>query len=142
MALARDQQRYHAHKAHEAEHREHLLETIGAFAFLAAVVAVFAGFLVDPEVKAAIIPLVLAAIILPALGSALVGVRYVLDYAGVRRRALGAVERYGRVIRHLETAPPELARLRSVARELADVVLADVASWKLSAESRKLDLPG
>jgi hypothetical protein len=142
LALARDQQRYHAHKAHEAEQREHMLETIGAYAFLAAAVAVFAGFLVDPDTKAAIIPLVLAAIILPAFGSALVGVRYVLDYAGVCRRALGAAERYDRVIRHLETAPPELARLRSVARELAEVVLADVASWKLSAESRKLDLPG
>lgn len=80
---------------------------------------------------------------LPALGTAIFGIRVIGDFDGIARRS----ERTHHVLQGIINAidaedPPSLAALRARARAASDIMLGDVSSWRLAAESRTLAIPG
>ncbi len=146
VAFAQGQRDYHERAASGAHRREHLLELAGSAAFiLALALASFAllaplfGYEHPGAWKQAISA---SAIILPAFGSALLGIRLIADFASVAARSHEAAEVFTDILRHLEEDPPDLRHLRVRAAEIADISLRDVLAWRTLAENRKLDWPG
>jgi hypothetical protein len=78
---------------------------------------------------------------LPALGAASYGVRLIGDFEGIAARS----ERTGAALEAIGAAldahPPELAPLSAAAQAASATMLGDVASWRLSSETRKLAIP-
>lgn len=145
-ALAREQGDYHASAAEKAKRAEWWTEGVGSSAFVAAfvvaigaIVITFLGVKSPDWLKMAAGS---AAIILPALGSALLGIRLLADYAGVEERSHHAAHVFKDIARHLETDSLDLRHLRARANEIAEISLGDVVTWRVSAQSRKLDWPG
>jgi hypothetical protein len=88
---------------------------------------------------------------LPALATALYGIRVIGDFEGVAKRSHRTSAALGRLIDALDhdwpvavrdTTPPNFALLRARARAAADAMLGDVENWRLAAESRDLAIPG
>lgn len=79
---------------------------------------------------------------LPALATASYGIRIILDFEGVAARAhhLGAELHAALAAWH--AAPASAASLQRLVRRTAEVMLGDVASWRLLAEGRRLAVPG
>jgi hypothetical protein len=48
----------------------------------------------------------------------------------------------GALLHALQSAPPTLDRLRTIAVRSAKTLLGDVANWRLTAEGRRLAVPG
>ena len=78
----------------------------------------------------------------PALATASYGIRVILDFEGIAQRT-------GRIGSGLEALlvkwaaeTPSAARLQQFARNAADIMLGDVAAWRLLTEGRRLTIPG
>lgn len=141
-ALAEDQAGYHERAAARAHGWEHRLEVVGLCFFVAAVVAVIGGILFGGLSPLLRIGSGLLAVMLPVIGSALLGIRFVRDYAGIHARSHAMAQDLAGIARRLSHPEPDARRLRLRALELARILLHDVFRWRLHAESRKLDLPG
>jgi hypothetical protein len=159
-ALAARQKEYHERASHRAHGKEHRLEFAGAISFVLAFLVGLAALTVPlfwhdilSEAKHApgwinsalahLKPaLGTAAIILPAFGSALLGIRLIADYAGVAARSHQAADVFDAIVAHLAHDPLDLRHLRARAAEIAEISLRDVFTWRMLAESRKLDWPG
>lgn len=146
LTLAHTQESYHAGAAWRAHKAERLNEGLGSAAFLAALVVCLValamtgtGMHAPGELKLA---LGCAAIVLPAFGSALLGIRMLADYAAVAERSGESARFFAEIIRHIENDPLDLRHLRVRARAIARFGLGDVDRWRVLAQSRKLDLPG
>lgn len=79
---------------------------------------------------------------LPSLATATYGIRIIGDFEGTVHRNEHTFQSIKRLIAGIEQDPPDFALLRARARTAADVLLGDVRSWRLSAESRGLAIPG
>ena len=79
---------------------------------------------------------------LPALATASYGIRLILDFEGVAERARRLAWALRRLLAEWETRPPSAAGLQDFARGAADIMLGDVAAWRLLAEGRRLAIPG
>jgi|SRR5580693_8489196 len=79
---------------------------------------------------------------LPALATASYGIRVIGDFEGVFQRADRTHRQLDQLIAAIEQDPPDFSLMRARARSAADAMLGDVASWRLSAESRGLAVPG
>jgi len=79
---------------------------------------------------------------LPALATATYGIRVIGDFEGIHRRSERTHLALQELIKAVEEDPTDLALLRARARSAADIMLGDVSSWRLSAESRGLAIPG
>jgi len=79
---------------------------------------------------------------LPALATATYGIRVIGDFAGISRRSHRTHEGLAAIARRIEADAPNLHSLRARVRAAAEVMLGDVAGWRLSAESRGLAIPG
>jgi hypothetical protein len=79
---------------------------------------------------------------LPALATATYGIRVIGDFAGISRRSERTHHGLSRQAKALKDAAPNLRVARVRVRAAADVMLGDVAGWRLSAESRGLAIPG
>jgi hypothetical protein len=149
--LLKQQCRYHVATAHAMQRLEHRLEWVGRQLFGTTIVTAL-GFLLFAEVPhrlfgfeisdivKSIVTIVGAA--LPALGAATYGMRVIGDFGGIARRARRTRAALRRVLVATARDRLDLDRLRARARSAADAMLGDVASWRLSAESRGLDIPG
>lgn len=80
--------------------------------------------------------------ILPALGASIYGIRMQGDFAGVACRSQVTVTRLERLKRAMQSDPVHYARLSSRLRNLADIMLSDVANWRTTHQARPLALPG
>jgi hypothetical protein len=82
--------------------------------------------------------------ILPALATATYGIRVIGDFEGNAKRSERAHQSLKGQIDALDPqrARPDLSILRRRARAAGDAMLGDVSSWRLSAESRGLAIPG
>jgi hypothetical protein len=81
--------------------------------------------------------------ILPALATATYGIRLIGDFEGSAKRSERAHKSLKDQIDALnQTPPPDLDMLRRRARAAGEAMLGDVSSWRLSAESRGLAIPG
>ena len=79
---------------------------------------------------------------LPALATASYGIRVIADFEGVHQRSERTYRKLDELICAVRQDPVDFGLLRARARSAADAMLGDVASWRLSAESRGLAIPG
>jgi hypothetical protein len=79
---------------------------------------------------------------LPSLATATYGVRVIGDFEGTVHRNEHTARSIKQLVAAIQQDPPDFALLRARARTAADVLLGDVQSWRLSAESRGLAIPG
>jgi hypothetical protein len=77
----------------------------------------------------------------PAIATALYGIRLIGDFEGVAHRSERTYRVLCKLIDDIQNNPPDIVVLRARAREAADAMLGDVASWRPAAESRGLSLP-
>ena len=76
------------------------------------------------------------------LGAAIYGIRMQGDFAGVAYRSQVTVDRLERLKRAMQKDPIDYARLSARLRNLADIMLTDVSSWRTTYQARPLALPG
>jgi hypothetical protein len=79
---------------------------------------------------------------LPALATAIYGIRMIGDFEGIARRSERTHIVLTRLIALIEQDPNDLSLLCARARSAADIMLGDVESWRVSVESRPLAIPG
>lgn len=80
---------------------------------------------------------------LPALATATYGIRLIGDFESIHRRAERTHRGLDELIKAIKKDDPaDFGLLRARARSGADIMLGDVSSWRLSAESRGLAIPG
>jgi hypothetical protein len=80
--------------------------------------------------------------ILPTLATASYGIRVIGDFEGIAKRSERTERGHLHVIEALRRDPADLILFRARAQIVADAMLGDVSSWRLSAESRGLAIPG
>lgn len=124
----------------------HRIERFGEALFLAVLVAALGWLglnLARPDV-AYDLRYVLTAITagLPALATASYGIRIILDFEGIAERSQAIASGLNRLIDGWQAAPHNATTLQDFARRAADIMLGDVAAWRLLAESRRLTIPG
>ena len=78
----------------------------------------------------------------PALATATYGIRVIGDFAGISRRSERTRHGLAMLVARIDASEPNLHHLWARGRAAADVMLGDVAGWRLSAESRGLAIPG
>jgi hypothetical protein len=74
----------------------------------------------------------------PAMGAALFGIRMIGDFEGAAARADRMREQLGDLEATLAIMPHDYHRMRAVSHLVATIMLGDVESWRMSAESRGL----
>jgi len=79
---------------------------------------------------------------LPSLATATYGIRIIGDFESTVHRNEHTFQSIEQLVAAIEQDPPDFALLRARARNAADVLLGDVQSWRLAAESRGLAIPG
>ena len=132
-----------AHRMHLASHR---IEKFGEVLF-AAVLLSSIGWLVlyffDEHLAHDLkYPLTAITAGLPAVATASYGIRVILDFEGVAGRAKNISVGLNALLAHWEAGPKTAAALQEFARRAADIMLSDVAAWRLLAEGRRLTIPG
>jgi hypothetical protein len=146
--LIADQAAYHESTARQFRTLHGRLTTAGQFCFLAALflsAAIlivkwwFGPNVVTPEVNRWMI---IAAASLPALGSASYGIRMLGDFEGSAKRSARMKAQLDLLQSTIGTAGLDYEWLRDRVHKTNDVMLGDVASWRLVVESRELSMPG
>jgi hypothetical protein len=137
---------YHKSSADRMGSMERRLEWVGVILFVLTLVtaglflaALLAGVLVTPWVAYLVTALAAG---LPALATATYGIRVIGDFEGVARRSERTHLALERVLKALADDTLDFALLCARARSAADIMLGDVSSWRLAAESRTLAIPG
>jgi hypothetical protein len=140
---------YHRKNAHLMKRREDWLERAGQLFFgMTLVLAVVHGWgdhLLEPLYH--YIPdhqqiIIMLSAVLPTLATAMYGIRVMGDFEGRAKRSERTELAQLRVIEALLRDPSDLILFRARAQVIADAMLGDVSSWRLSAESRGLAIPG
>ncbi len=155
--LIADQCAYHGVTAKRMHGLEHRVERAGLTCFVLTIVAALAYLAVKlpdlggggeghghGESLADSFGVVVAALTagLPALATATYGIRVIGDFAGIGRRSERTRRGLDALIAEIDGEQPNLHHLRARVRKAAEVMLGDVAGWRLSAESRGLAIPG
>jgi hypothetical protein len=146
-SLLADQCGYHRSTERRMEKMERRLERIGAVLFILTLLALFV-FCFTLLVHISLPPRITFAVTgiaagFPALGTAMFGIRVIGDFDGIARRSERTYQVLQRIIDAIDAEdPPSLTALRARARAASDVMLGDVSSWRLAAESRTLAIPG
>lgn len=149
IAMIEDQVAYHASNARQMRHLDHRLHRIGGYLFAATAIAcaawIAAKLLGLAQVFMGIdltVTVTMLTAVLPAMGAALYGIRMQGDFSGVADRSQVTATRLSTLHRGLESDPLEFPRLQARLRRLSDVMLADVARWRITYQARPLTLPG
>jgi hypothetical protein len=148
-AMLKDQCGFHASTTGRMRAMEFKLERAGLVLFSATLLSVVVfliahWFGVTMSLRMVFLTTAIAAG-LPALATASYGIRVIGDFGGVADRSDRTKRELDRVVKAIEifeSAPPDLGVLRARAQAAAAFMLGDVESWRLSAESRALTLPG
>jgi hypothetical protein len=141
-----DQCEYHLRTAQRMKKMENRLEGVGLLLFAVTLVVLIAFFLtvvchVSLPMRVSFAVTGIAAG-LPALATATFGIRVIGDFDGIARRSERTHQVLQGIIDAIEAEdPPSLASLRARARAGSDIMLGDVSSWRLAAESRTLPMP-
>lgn len=132
-----------ARRMHLAGHR---IERFGETLFIL-VLAAAIGWLVlrlmNPE-AAHELTYVLTAVTagLPAMATASYGIGVILDFEGIADRSGRMAAALRGSLAGWEPTRANVAELQGVARLAADIMLGDVAAWRLLAQGRRLKIPG
>jgi hypothetical protein len=132
-----------AHRMHLAAHR---IERFGEVLFvivLAAAVGWLALYFTMYELAEQLkYPLITVTAGFPALATASYGIRVILDFEGNAGRARQIAAGLNGLLAHWQAGPKTSIALQEFARRAADIMLSDVAAWRLLAEGRRLTIPG
>ena len=132
-----------SHRMHLAAHR---IERFGEVLFvivLAAAIGWLALYLTMEDVATKLkYPLTAITAGLPAIATASYGIRIILDFEGISVRAKQISIGLNALLEQWKAVPPSSAALQEFARRAADIMLGDVAAWRLLAEGRRLTIPG
>jgi hypothetical protein len=145
LGVLRQQHEYHRDNAHKMKRRERWLERIGQIFFAATLlIAVVHGWGADyfPHIHHYSKILIVLSAVLPTFATAFYGIRIIGDFEGIAKRSERTELDQVRVIETLLRDPSDLILFRARAQVIADAMLGDVSSWRLSAESRGLAIPG
>jgi hypothetical protein len=149
LAILEHQHEYHRDNACRMKRRESLLEWIGLIFFGGTLLVALAHIwtaelasLLHLDVHSHHNILIMLSAILPALATASYGIRIIGDFEGIAKRSERTEQGHKRVIEALLRDPADLMLFRARAQIVADAMLGDVASWRLSTESRGLAIPG
>ncbi len=154
--LLADQCSYHEATAERMHRLEHRLERAGLTCFVLTIAVALAYLAVKlpdltggeghghGESLADSFGIVVAALTagLPALATATYGIRVIGDFTGISRRSARTRRELAALVAQIDGDALDLHSLRARVRSAADVMLGDVAGWRLSAESRGLAIPG
>lgn len=150
LVMIDDQIAYHQANAGQMRQLDHRLHRLGGYLFAATALACalwIVAKLLGVEQAAAMpldltITVIMLTAVLPAMGAALYGIRMQGDFSGVADRSQVTATRLDTLRRGLDNDPLEFARLQARLRRLSDVMLADVARWRITYQARPLTLPG
>ncbi len=132
-----------AHRMHLAAHRiERFGEVLFVLVLLAAVAWLALHLAAPARAYALQGPLTALTGGLPAVATASYGIRIILDFQGVAERAGRIASGLKALLERWEAGPRDGAALQTLARGASDVMLGDVAAWRLLAEGRRLTIPG
>ena len=136
---------YHRRAAHVAESLDHRLHLIGLTLFCATVIGCFvliAGYFFAPDWVALHSRLfVILSAGLPAVGTAIFGIRVQGDFAGTAQRSLSTAARLEETAAET-TDSVGLTRAADLFEEAARAMLADLGEWQLAHQQRELVIPG
>ncbi len=146
LAFVTGQRDYHRATARRFQRVHNRLEVAGKYLFISALVVASAHFLVEfrhlysmgPELKRWV---VVASASLPALAAASYGIRVIGEFDGAARRSARMKAQLEGLQSILEEEPDSYDSLRDIAHQTAEIMLGDVASWRLVVESRDLAMP-
>jgi hypothetical protein len=147
QALLRDQAAYHEITARRFKRLHGRLALVGLSLFIAAFLlsaGAFAGIAfrllsVTPDMK---YWMIVASASLPAFASAGYGIRMIGDFEGAAKRSARMKAQLDALASSIEKGGAEFEWLRDRAHKASDVILGDVANWRLAVESRELEMPG
>jgi hypothetical protein len=149
LNLLTGQCNYNHSNAQRMRKMEHRLEAVGMLLLAATVVVAIDHFLGGTLMRCTIgllLPAHEATIwlsaALPALATATYGIRVIGDFESHRHRAERTHRGLAQLIAAINQDPTDFGLLRARSRSAADAMLGDVSSWRLSAESRGLAIPG
>jgi hypothetical protein len=132
-----------ARRMHVAARR---IERFGEVLFAAVLVAAIGWLLLDLSATqmASAVRYELTAITagLPAIATAAYGIRVILDFEGIAQRTGRIGSGLDVSLAHWAEETPSAARLKEFARNAADIMLGDIAAWRLLTEGRRLTIPG
>jgi hypothetical protein len=132
-----------SHRMHLASHRiERFGEVLFAIVLLSSIGWLLLYFFDEHMATALKYPLTTITAGLPAIATASYGIRVILDFEGVAGRAKNISVGLNALLAHWEAGPKTAAALQEFARRSADIMLSDVAAWRLLAEGRRLTIPG
>jgi hypothetical protein len=86
--------------------------------------------------------LTVCSVAFPAFATAGYGIRVIGDFEGTAERSQRSTEALNWLINALEQDDEDLTVMRARTYAAADVMLGEVSSWRLAAESRALAIPG
>jgi len=136
---------YHRHAAHLAETLDHRLHLIGLALFAATVIGclvLIVGYFVAPDwvgERAKLFVILSAG--LPAVGTAIFGIRVQGDFAGTAQRSLSTAARLEGTAAEAQCIA-DLPRAADLFEEAARAMLADLGEWQLAHQQRELVIPG
>lgn len=90
------------------------------------------------QLEASVAPIT---IITAAASFALYGLRTTLDYEGVRERSQGSLEKLQKKQAELASID-DMVELHAFAERLSNLMLEELHHWRITAQSRVLDMPG
>jgi hypothetical protein len=146
-SLVCDQATYHDTTARRFTRLHRRLALGGQFLFVAALILsagvlvakAFHLFVVTPELS---YWLIVASASLPAFGSASYGIRVIGDFEGAAKRSARMKAQLDGLAGTIGNGSANLEWLRDRVQKTSDVMLGDVANWRLVVESRELSMPG
>lgn len=133
---------YNRSSAEKVGNLDHRLEWISAGLFAATIIgcAIMIGaLLLAPEWANRYSKLYVWLLAgLPALGTAIFGIKVQGDFCGTALRSRATADLLERIARDLDLAGPDLARSANLAEQAARVMLADLGQWRLVNEQHEL----
>lgn len=147
LSLLRGQAAYHDATSRRFMRLHNRLALAGQVLFVAALLlsaSMFAvrAFHLFPVTWGISYWLIVATASLPAFGSASYGIRVIGDFEGAARRSARMKEQLDGLVATIENGSASLEWLRDRVHKTSDVILGDVANWRLVVESRELSMPG
>ncbi len=136
---------YHRRAAQLAEQLDHRLHLIGLALFCATVLGclvLIGGYYLAPAWVGTHSKLfVIVSAGLPAVGTAIFGIRVQGDFAGTAQRSLSTAAKLEATAGEA-TSATELPRAADLFEEAARAMLADLGEWQLAHQQRELVIPG
>jgi hypothetical protein len=150
LQLIDDQVGYHRINAARMHKLDHRLNLVGEVLFGTTVVACLGwigfklgGLPMGVKGKVGLTEFVtFATAAMPALASAVYGIRMQGDFGGAAFRSSVTVERLQRLRQYMSGDPLDHGRLSVRLRSLSDIMISDISNWRSTVKARPLTLPG